>query len=199
MTDRDRPEPEILPPRRPYQPARVALPVWTMALAILALVLAIALVFTARMDAPPDVHYAPAEDLESIDVATLERARRAIDIAAYVLTDQPVIEALGRAAKRGVKVRVLVDRGQLEHRPETPALIALQDVAGVALRVKRERVLMHLKAYQVDGRVLREGSANFSADGLRRQDNELVVFESRFAAAAFAATFDRLFAEAGAE
>jgi len=31
---------------------------------------------------------------------------------------------------------------------------------------------MHLKSYQIDGRLLRTGAANFSASGLKRQDND---------------------------
>ena len=38
---------------------------------------------------------------------------------------------------------------------------------------------MHLKSYQIDGRLLRTGAANFSASGLKRQDNDLIVIESR--------------------
>jgi phosphatidylserine/phosphatidylglycerophosphate/cardiolipin synthase-like enzyme len=43
---------------------------------------------------------------------------------------------------------------------------------------------MHLKRYQIDGRLLRSGAANFSASGLKRQDNDLIVIESSGAAAA---------------
>ena len=67
----------------------------------------------------------PAEDLERLDVAALDRATRTIDLAAYVLTDAPVIAALDRAALRGVVVRILFDRGQLEMRPESLPPIAL--------------------------------------------------------------------------
>ena len=42
---------------------------------------------------------------------------------------------------------------------------------------------MHLKSYQIDGRLLRTGAANFSASGLKRQDNDLIVIESSGAAA----------------
>ena len=36
---------------------------------------------------------------------------------------------------------------------------------------------MHLKSYQIDGKLLRTGAANFSASGLKRQDNDLIVIE----------------------
>ena len=55
---------------------------------------------------------------------------------------------------------------------------------------------MHLKRYQIDGRVLRTGAASFSASGLKRQDNDLVVVESAEAAEAFNRVFYARFASA---
>ena len=52
------------------------------------------------------IHYAPAENLERVDVALIDNAQHEIDLAAYVLTDWPVMQALIRAANRGVKVRI---------------------------------------------------------------------------------------------
>jgi len=37
-------------------------------------------------DPAPVIHYAPAENLEHIDVALIDRAEHEIDLAAYVLT-----------------------------------------------------------------------------------------------------------------
>jgi phosphatidylserine/phosphatidylglycerophosphate/cardiolipin synthase-like enzyme len=57
---------------------------------------------------------------------------------------------------------------------------------------------MHLKSYQIDGRVLRTGAANFSASGLKRQDNDLVVIESAAAAASYRRNFEARFASGAA-
>jgi hypothetical protein len=40
------------------------------------------------------IHYGPGEDLERIDVGLIREAATQIDMAAYVLTDSAVIEAL---------------------------------------------------------------------------------------------------------
>jgi phosphatidylserine/phosphatidylglycerophosphate/cardiolipin synthase-like enzyme len=48
--------------------------------------------------------------------------------------------------------------------------------------------------YEIDGRLLRTGAANFSASGLKRQDNDLIVIESAEAAASFKHTFEAQFA-----
>jgi phosphatidylserine/phosphatidylglycerophosphate/cardiolipin synthase-like enzyme len=44
----------------------------------------------------------------------LREAEQEIDMAAYVLTDRAVIEALRRAAERGVKVRIWRDANMAE-------------------------------------------------------------------------------------
>jgi phosphatidylserine/phosphatidylglycerophosphate/cardiolipin synthase-like enzyme len=43
--------------------------------------------------------------------------------------------------------------------------------------------------------LLRTGAANFSASGLKRQDNDLVIIENPEAAAAFRGHFEAIFAE----
>ena len=64
-------------------------------------------------DPAPAIHYAPAENLEHVDVALIEHE---IDFAAYVLTDWPVIQAVTRAADRGMRVRFYLDATQLAER-----------------------------------------------------------------------------------
>ena len=71
----------------------------------------------------------------------------------------------------------------------------LAETPGVEIRVKHETSApMHLKSYQIDGRLLRTGAANFSASGLKRQDNDLIVIESPGAAASFKRNFNARFA-----
>ncbi len=146
-------------------------------------------------DPAPAIHYAPVENLEHIDVALIDRSEHEIDMAAYVLTDWPVMQALTRAADRGVAIRIYLDGSQLVEREPAKVFHDLAETPGVEIRIKRKTSApMHLKSYQIDGRLLRTGAANFSASGLKRQDNDLIVIESAGAAAAFKRTFDSLFA-----
>jgi phosphatidylserine/phosphatidylglycerophosphate/cardiolipin synthase-like enzyme len=146
-------------------------------------------------DPAPVIHYAPVENLEHIDVALIDGARHEIDMAAYVLTDWPVIQALTRAADRGVKVRIYLDGTQLAEREPSKVFQDLAETPGVEIRTKHDHgAPMHLKSYDVDGRLLRTGAANFSASGLKRQDNDLIVIESPGAAASFKRNFDARYA-----
>jgi phosphatidylserine/phosphatidylglycerophosphate/cardiolipin synthase-like enzyme len=86
--------------------------------------------------------------LNIIDVALIDTAQREIDLAAYVLTDRPVIRALTDAADRGVKVRIYLDGGRLGETEGSKAFQALAETPSVEIRVKQESsVLMHLKSY----------------------------------------------------
>jgi phosphatidylserine/phosphatidylglycerophosphate/cardiolipin synthase-like enzyme len=161
---------------------------------IIAACLLLAALSFGKADPAPTIHYAPAENLELTDVALIDRAEHEIDMAAYVLTDWPVMQALTRAADRGVKVRVYLDGTQLAEREPAKVFNDLAGTPGVEIRTKHARTPMHLKSYQIDGKLLRTGAANFSASGLKRQDNDLIVIESRAAAASFKRNFDARFA-----
>jgi phosphatidylserine/phosphatidylglycerophosphate/cardiolipin synthase-like enzyme len=130
----------------------------------------------SHADPLPGVHYAPAENLEHIDVGLTDGAKHEIDFAAYALTDWPIMQALTRAADRGVKIRIYLDGTQFAEREPTKVFEDLAHTPGVEIRVKRENsASMHLKSYEIDGQLLRTGAVNFSASGEKRQDNDLVV------------------------
>ena len=136
-------------------------------------------------------HYSPAENLEHIDVGLIDSAEHEIDFAAYALTDWPVIEAFPRAADRGVEIKIYLDNSQLK-KPSQP----FQDLAEtptVSIRIKRESAFMQLKSYEIDRRLLRTGSANFSASGLKRQDNDLIIVRDAKAVEAFKRDFESTF------
>ena len=145
-----------------------------------------------------EIHYAPRENLENVDAREIGRARLSIDIAAYVLSDPRIAEALINAAERGVVIRLYLDRSQFaEHGPTRGGLIeALLAHPNVAARVKGEGVLMHLKAYAVDAEVLRTGSGNFSRSGLAAQDNDAIFITDPAVVDAFEGNFERIWARA---
>ena len=146
----------------------------------------------------PEIHYAPRENLESVDIREIGRAQLSIDMAAYVLSDPRIVMALTNAAKRGVVIRLYFDKSQFaEHGPAQSKLMETLLVhRNVAARVKGEGVLMHLKAYAVDGELLRTGSGNFSRSGLAAQDNDAIFITDPATVDSFERNFERIWARA---
>ncbi len=158
-------------------------------------------------------HYSPEENLEAIDIGLIDHARSRIDIAMYAFTDRPIAEALVRAARRGVRIRIYRDRTQLHDRGDkTRFLLSTQrGRAHISVLVKDNstRNIMHLKAFAIDRSYLRTGSANWSPPGVgafcrrgrrahwSQQDNNLFVTKNPKEVSRFEKTFDRIFARAG--
>jgi phosphatidylserine/phosphatidylglycerophosphate/cardiolipin synthase-like enzyme len=97
-----------------------------------------ALCSPGHADHAPAIHYAPAENLEHVDVALIDTAKREIDLAAYVLTDWPVIQAPTRAADRGVKVRIYLEGTQLAKREPAKVFLELAETPSVEIRTKHD-------------------------------------------------------------
>jgi phosphatidylserine/phosphatidylglycerophosphate/cardiolipin synthase-like enzyme len=132
-----------------------------------------------------EVHFSPEERLDAIDASLIASAVRSIDFAAYSLTDTVILDALQADDKQGVAIRIILDP------PEPQDFVRLGDLSD-NVRIKRSGRLMHLKAYAIDGQLLRTGSANFSASGERQQDNDLIVIHDTKAAAIFDTHFERM-------
>ena len=147
-------------------------------------------------------HYSPFENLEQMDQERLDSAQRSIDIAMYSFTDRYLAEKLAKLARRGVQIRLYRDREQYEQeeqriRGTTTSLLRGQ--TGIQIRVKGSRELMHLKVYLIDGSLLRDGSANWSPSGLKRQDNNAHFTSDRAQITAFQQIFEQMWDRADNE
>jgi phosphatidylserine/phosphatidylglycerophosphate/cardiolipin synthase-like enzyme len=144
-------------------------------------------------------HFSPTEDLERIDVERLERAKTSVDIAMYAFTDRYIADEVKRLAERGVKVRIYRDQQQYEEeqrhaskKNDDSTTSMLTGEGNVQIRVKEHRELMHLKAFLVDGTLLRDGSANWSPSGEKRQDNNAHFTADPAQAEAFRKVFEEM-------
>lgn len=148
-------------------------------------------------------HYAPAENLERVDLAAVRSTQRSLDICMYAWTDRFLAEAVAERANHGVAVRIYRDGSQYEeeerHGRGRSAMDLLRGVRNVQIRVKppSRRALMHLKAYNSDGALLREGSANWSPAGLKEQDNSLIFLSDRQSINNFEHDFEALWNRPG--
>ncbi len=145
--------------------------------------------------AQTDAHlYAPGTNLERSELVQLETATRSVDVAMYSFTDRELAEELATLAHRGVHIRVYRDREQFSQEMQSggPTTTSILLAAGIEVRVKGARDLMHLKSYAVDGRLLRSGSANWSPTGLKRQDNDVLYEMSPEAVERFGRKFEEM-------
>lgn len=140
---------------------------------------------------------------EAIGDALIAAAGRGVRVRVYLDRGQSTDE-LDRAAKHRDATHPAARTRNVEYadgffaeqevaEPTSEALISrLAATPNVEVRIKRSRVLMHLKSYAVDGQTLRSGSANFSASALKHQDNDLVLTRDAATVRRFELDFNQL-------
>lgn len=154
----------------------------------------------AGQPAITEIHYSPEEDLERIDINLIRSAQRTIDMPMYAFTDRYLAEAVRDRAVHGVKIRIYRDQGQFEEEEgrasrrnvQNDPLSLFKGEPNIQIRVKGSSTLLHLKSYCIDGRILRDGSANWSPSGEKRQDNSLVIVTAPAAIQHFEQVFDQI-------
>ncbi len=128
------------------------------------------LVETLLVPAPKDreVCFSPDEPCDVKLAKFVMSAEKSLDIAIYDLNLAPMTNHFLDAAKKGLKVRVLVDRRQaMTEKSLVPKLVA----SGADVRLGKQRGIMHNKFVIVDGKMIETGSFNFT-NGAAFSNNE---------------------------
>ena len=109
-----------------------------------------------------EVAFSPKGGATAATVRFIGEARLSIRMAAYGLTSNPIGKALVEAKKRGVDVRVVVDRDHNGQRGEANSVANYLAANGIALRVDTAVRIQHNKYVIVDGQSVQNGSFNFT-------------------------------------
>ena len=122
----------------------------------------------------------PGESIRTAALAAIGAAKNSIDVEMFVLSDRLVLEALVSAARRGVHLRVLLDRTQ----PQNAAAFGPLESAGAVVRFYQQSSdeLLHAKLGIFDAGAVLFGSCNWSRSGFtRNHELDLLVSEPSLA------------------
>ncbi len=131
--------------------------------------------FAPLVDADLRLLVTPSPEGHQPFVGAIDGARATIDMTMFHLTDPVVVEALVRAAARGVHARVIVDGKGLGPKANRAAFDQLQ-AGGVEVRASSPRFsLTHVKAMVVDGQIAFVTAINLTRDADRTRDLGIVT------------------------
>jgi phosphatidylserine/phosphatidylglycerophosphate/cardiolipin synthase-like enzyme len=122
--------------------------------------------------------FTPYEDGLAAYLAELDKAQHSVHVAAYSFTEMRIAEKLAELSRdRKVKVRVLMDMEQTRGwsaKPERRVIDTLR-AAGVEVVIgtsEKSKEIMHNKFTVIDGRIVQDGSWNYTR-AANRQANIL--------------------------
>lgn len=157
----------------------------------------VCLSFSNLYAAEVKVFFSPNGGCQDAVIYEIQRARKSIDVAMYAFTSRPIARAILDAYRRGVKVRVVMDkRFATSSRFSKYSFLKKR---GIPVKLvspppgKGGRVgLMHHKFAVIDGKVLLTGSFNWTASAEKLNYENLLVFYSERIAKIYEREFERL-------
>jgi phosphatidylserine/phosphatidylglycerophosphate/cardiolipin synthase-like enzyme len=120
--------------------------------------------------------FTPGQDCTGVIVDQLDKARVRVLVQAYGMTSEPIMQALAQARRRGVDVRVLLDKSNEQERYTAATFLLNQ---GVAVLIDDKVAIAHNKVMVIDDAHVITGSFNFTkAAQERNAENVLVIRQS---------------------
>lgn len=104
----------------------------------------------------------------------IDAARHSILMQAYSFTDRHIFDALGRAAQRGVDVRVILDKSDLERYRGWPSVAERVAALHVPVWIDETVETAHNKVLVLDATDVITGSYNFSYAADQRNAENLL-------------------------
>jgi len=117
-----------------------------------------------------------------------------LDVCVFTISCKEIFDAIVAAAARGVRVRVVTDDEKMQDQGSKAFNLKAQ--RGVEVRNDRnERSHMHHKFAVVDGRMLLNGSFNWTRSAVLNNRENVVISHDPYLVADFANEFNRLWEE----
>jgi phosphatidylserine/phosphatidylglycerophosphate/cardiolipin synthase-like enzyme len=142
----------------------------------------------------PSYSFSPGGQTEANITAAINFARARADIAVFSFYSTDIAQAVVNAHKRGVAVRVLVDRVQASQSEVGELLLK----SGVPFRWSQGfagKGVMHNKYAVLDARLVMTGSFNWSVNAQENNFENMYYTMAPGLAAAFSSQFETLFAK----
>jgi phosphatidylserine/phosphatidylglycerophosphate/cardiolipin synthase-like enzyme len=119
----------------------------------------------------------------------MRSCKATLDICVFTIADDRLTEAILECHARGVQVRVVSDDDK-QH--DSGSDIARLRAGGVAVRLDDSPYHMHHKFALVDGRLLANGSFNWTRSATEKNDENLVVTDDANLVRVFGLQFEKL-------
>ena len=124
--------------------------------------------------AKTEVYFSLSENPQKAIIKNINQAETYINIAMYTFTDQEIALSLANAQKRGVKVRVYLDRSQIESTYSVSRLLVQK---GIKVRISTNNYIMHHKFAIIDNRLLLTGSYNWTFAANNKNEENLMIID----------------------
>ena len=133
-----------------------------------------------------DVYFSPKGGCTEAVVKELANAKKTVLVQAYSFTSAPIAKALVDAHKRGVDVRVILDKSQRTAKYSSADFVAH---AGIPCFIDGQHSIAHNKVMVIDGATVLTGSFNFTKAAEEHNAENLLTIRDTAVAEKYAANW----------
>lgn len=134
-----------------------------------------------------EVHFSPRGGCTEAVVKELSNAKTTVLVQAYSFTSAPIAKALVDAHKRGVDVRVILDKSQRTEKYSSADFVAH---AGIPTLIDSRHAIAHNKVMVIDGETVLTGSFNFTKAAEEKNAENLLVIRDKAIAEKYASNWE---------
>ena len=124
------------------------------------------------------VCFTPSENCTAQLVSEIDSAQRSILVQAYSFTSAPIADALVAAKRKGVDVRVILDKSQVKDRHSVFGYLLSENIP---VWIDNRVPIAHSKVMVFDQREVATGSFNFSKNASRNSENLIFLKDENLA------------------
>jgi len=160
------------------------------AIIIVAIIIALFMLRQPPVDRDPEImaYFSPRGQIADLIIKEINQAKKSIDIAMYAFTKRDIAWAIVKAKKRGVRVRIILDKKSSKSRYSKFKFFQNKEI--IPRPIKRT---MHNKFALIDGNLLITGSYNWTANAENNNhENILFIRNSPEVIKAYSDRFERL-------
>lgn len=139
-------------------------------------------------DAPASVYFSPRGGAQQAIVDVIGQAKESVLVQAYSFTSSPIAKALLEAHKRGVLVKVILDKSQ--RTAKYSGATFLKNV-GIPVWIDAKHAIAHNKVMVLDGQTVITGSFNFTKAAEEKNAENLLIIRDQGLARLYTQNWER--------
>jgi len=145
--------------------------------------------FSLSTLAKTEVYFSLSDNPQKEIIKNINQAEAFINIAMYIFTDREIALPLVKAQERGVKVRLYLDKDQVDYKYSQSRFLVQK---GIKTRISTNNNIMHNKFAIIDNRLLLTGSYNWTFSANNRNDENLLIIDDPEIIEIFQNQFEKL-------
>ncbi|MCH2234209.1 MAG: phospholipase D-like domain-containing protein [Crocinitomicaceae bacterium] len=147
---------------------------------------------TVQVKIEESIYYSPGEDCLDAILARIRSSKDSIKVCVFTISDNRISEALIKAHRRGVHIKVITDNDKMFDKGSD---VEMLEEAGIKVKIDLTDKHMHHKFAVFDNKYALTGSYNWTRSAEKYNHENILISNAEKTVKSFSKAFDKLWDE----